>query len=627
MNEHAGPSARPSFCSALLAWLLFLVAGCAQDPTEVVVTVFSDLPCGTSTVAAVAIGVPGELGDRSVSGTSTTCNADGSRGVVVLVPKGRSDAEFAVEVRISADRSVSIDDCVAANGYRNCIVARRILSFLPERAVHLRVDLRNPCISTACSQRTTCVAQGTSKSCLEAQIDVNKCAGECDEKTVIVQHPKSVIVPDGPSEACAVNPCDANGTCHVVAGEATCTCQAGYEHVAVGDPFCTDIDECQSDALNDCGPHATCSNEAGGFSCSCDEGYAGRDGKACQQVECSEACAVNGACVKGSAAQFACQCDPGFEGDGLICVDRDECAASPAPCASTATCMNTPGGFRCTCLPGYEGDGKTCTDRDECAATVAPCAPEAHCVNVPGSFTCSCGDGYTGDGTTCADVDECLNPASCDPHATCVNLSGSFRCECVKGYTDIAGVCIDDDECSAGPACAASETCTNTPGSFTCQCIQTNQVPTMTSNTLPSGVASSSGNISTGYPPWQAFDGLSSMWISQTYVVPAQLTYEFASATPRILAYEILFANGSSLLTRGPRDWTLQGSNDAGNTGWVTLDQRVGISWPMSMAQRFSVTNPGAYRKYRLNVTDDNDPAPGIIVISIAEFRLFPCAQ
>ena len=632
-------NARWDFRALVVATLLlFLVAGCAKPPTEVVVTVFSDLPCESSSVAAVAVGTPGELGDRILSGTSTTCSPDGSRGDVVVVPKGDQSAEFAIEVRISADPSVDIGDCVAAKGYQNCIVARRILSFLPERTVRLRVDLRNPCVSTACNQATTCVAQGTTKSCHEAQIDVKQCAPECDETTVITQHPDPVELPNPnqpmqPSDPCKPNPCDGHGTCRAVAGQATCSCEAGYAHAATDTLACTDVDECAEGGANDCDPHATCSNTPGGFSCACNEGYAGTDGTSCEQVECDMQCGEFGACVKDSTNQFACRCNNGYTGDGISCTDIDECRAKVPPCSRNAQCANTPGSFTCQCLAGYEGNGTSCTDVDECANHAANCSVGKQCLNTTGSFVCAdCGAGYTSDGTTCSDIDECADhTANCDPLATCVNVTGSFDCRCPMGYTNVAGVCTDVDECKVGTPCAADHTCINTIGSFDCRCnTLSNLVPAMTSDKTPSGTVTSSGDFSDGnYPAYRAFDagGTSAgggMWISQQNKAPALLSYDFGSGTRTLLAYEIFFTNGT-LTQRGPSAWTFEGSNDVTDTGWQKLDQRSGIKWNVSVTQRFSIATPGAYRKYRLNITDDNLDTLPIEVISIGELRLLGC--
>jgi hypothetical protein len=147
------------------------------------------------------------------------------------------------------------------------------------------------------------------------------------------------------------------------------------------------------------------------------------------------------------------------------------------------------------------------------------------------------------------------------------------------------------------------------------------EIPTMTSNTTPSGIASSSSNYSSSYPPWKAFDGNDesaawSRWISG-YNMPEWLAYEFTSKK-YITGYYIL-PEYSSLKDRSPKNWTLQGWN--GST-WVTVDTRnnirIDIEWSAA-GLYFDVQNPGNYNKYRLYVTATN----GSPVISIRMFKLF----
>ena len=47
-----------------------------------------------------------------------------------------------------------------------------------------------------------------------------------------------------------------------------------------------------------------------------------------------------------------------------VCLDVDECIASPSVCDINANCKNTRGSYSCTCKPGFSGDGKTCTGED-----------------------------------------------------------------------------------------------------------------------------------------------------------------------------------------------------------------------------------------------------------------------
>ena len=376
-------------CAVVLAVLA--TTSCAKDPTEVVVTVYSDVPCDA--LAAVAAGPVGELGERPASAVSTVCDPKtGARGALVLVPKADDSGELAVEVRIRTDQGQP-DDCVASNDYKGCIVSRRILNYIPGRTVHMRIDLRNPCLDTPCSQTTTCVAEGLSKACLAAQIDPNQCSGDCTDQDLVTQSGSQL-------DACAEgkNPCADPTRCMATNEGASCVCASGYDHPGGDSLTCVDTDECAVTPAP-CDAHATCKNTAGAFTCTCQPGYEG-DGKTCKLTMCEPACGKHASCEAAGSA-FACKCDAGYSGNGSICTDIDECANGKAGCDPVASCTNTAGSFKCECPEGYSGDGTVCTDIDECALNITVCAANAQCVNSPGSSSCQCLPGFSGDPNAC----------------------------------------------------------------------------------------------------------------------------------------------------------------------------------------------------------------------------------
>ena len=54
----------------------------------------------------------------------------------------------------------------------------------------------------------------------------------------------------------------------------------------------------------------------------------------------------------------------GFPNVVSVCLDVDECTASPSVCDVNANCKNTRGSYSCTCKTGFSGDGKTCRGKD-----------------------------------------------------------------------------------------------------------------------------------------------------------------------------------------------------------------------------------------------------------------------
>jgi hypothetical protein len=153
-----------------------------------------------------------------------------------------------------------------------------------------------------------------------------------------------------------------------------------------------------------------------------------------------------------------------------------------------------------------------------------------------------------------------------------------------------------------------------------CGCAEGNLVPSLSGSSGPNGVVTSSGQISSAYPAFQAFDASSSsMWISEVFETPATIGYAFADGPHTVSRYAIHYVNGS-ILTRAPKNFTLQGFD--GN-GWTVVDGRSNqTGWAGNERREYVVANPGAFSEYRLHVTDDNDPRAGVVVISMGRLEL-----
>ncbi|XXF78810.1 SBBP repeat-containing protein [Myxococcaceae bacterium GXIMD 01537] len=182
----------------------------------------------------------------------------------------------------------------------------------------------------------------------------------------------------------------------------------------------------------------------------------------------------------------------------------------------------------------------------------------------------------------------------------------------------------------AAPGCQGEEpTDTPTPdeSAASTQAVgcEVNQVPVMTSNTAPSGIATRSGVFSASYEAWQAFDNsLTTMWISAVKQTPAWLAYEWTDGPRTISRYALSYNNGS-ILTRAPKSWTFEAWN---GSAWVVLDTRTNeTGWAGHERREYAVASPAPYAKYRLNFTDDNDARTAIEVISLGKVELMGCPQ
>ena len=124
----------------------------------------------------------------------------------------------------------------------------------------------------------------------------------------------------------------------------------------------------------------------------------------------------------------------------------------------------------------------------------------------------------------------------------------------------------------------------------------TDQVPTMSSATAPSGVASASSEQSGTYAAWKAFDkNAASYWFATA--TTGWLKYQYA--TPATITAYSLACDGAGY---GPSGWTFEGSND--NSNWTVLDTRSGYGSTLTTTVvYFYCSNSTAYTYYRLNCT------------------------
>lgn len=146
-------------------------------------------------------------------------------------------------------------------------------------------------------------------------------------------------------------------------------------------------------------------------------------------------------------------------------------------------------------------------------------------------------------------------------------------------------------------------------------------VPVMTGYTTPSGIVSFSGEWSTGYPAWRAFDGVINA-ATVPYLAPSGpfwLSYEFTSAKA-ISSYWIPapaaanFGNGASML-----NWTFEAWN---GSSWIVLDtvtNYLSTNWASGYTSP-NFNNSTPYIKYRINCTAVNAGAP---YATIVELRLY----
>jgi len=122
----------------------------------VTLEVSTDVPCDRWRGALITIARPDELDAKPVRARTSSCEASGRVGSLVLVPSAAGDEAFGVKIVGGVGRDPA--ECVPPAYGPGCIVAKRTLSFVADAALTLPVSLKTACDGVRCGARDTCAA-------------------------------------------------------------------------------------------------------------------------------------------------------------------------------------------------------------------------------------------------------------------------------------------------------------------------------------------------------------------------------------------------------------------------------------------------------------------------------------
>ena len=157
--------------SGIAGAVLVLTAGC-REPTEIVLVISTTLSCDAlETGIAIAAGVDpvrteGAISSHFFSGTSRACGAGGELGTLVVTP-GAGAAAIVVVAGVNGQDTAL---CTPDNHYKDCVVARRSLSFVDHVPLTVPIELTADCLNVPCDARNTCL-KGT---CVDAYVACGK---------------------------------------------------------------------------------------------------------------------------------------------------------------------------------------------------------------------------------------------------------------------------------------------------------------------------------------------------------------------------------------------------------------------------------------------------------------------
>jgi hypothetical protein len=144
-----------------------------RSPTEVTLELSTDT-CGSGYQGtSITVGRADESIEVVAPATVTRqCNGQ-DIGTLVVLPHTSKDEQF--EVKVVTGLDVPVEQCTPP-AYAGCIVARRLMRFIPHDPLELPIELLNVCKNEPCTATTTCVNGG----CVSAVIPN---PSQCDTPT------------------------------------------------------------------------------------------------------------------------------------------------------------------------------------------------------------------------------------------------------------------------------------------------------------------------------------------------------------------------------------------------------------------------------------------------------------
>lgn len=146
----ASPPVRAVLAPAALSFALLA----CRDPTQITFSMSTDVGCAHVTGLALAAGTSSDFDGRPVSTATSTCTGQGELGSIVTVPLDAKDAAMGFKAILGVGRDPT--DC-ATNFGTGCVVARRVLNYIPHTRLALDVPLNTSCLGVACLPTETCV--------------------------------------------------------------------------------------------------------------------------------------------------------------------------------------------------------------------------------------------------------------------------------------------------------------------------------------------------------------------------------------------------------------------------------------------------------------------------------------
>ena len=246
-----------------------------REPTQVMLQVTTDAQCVDVRGTSITVGGSGRIEGKAPAARTEVCSPTGRVGSIAIVPSGDKDDEVAIRVVTGVGKSP--EACVTDGYLGGCIVARRVLRFLPHTPLDLPVHMGIDCLDIPCGATETCFKG----QCVPAKID-------CSESGGCQPLPGDGGAPDAAVDASTDQEAGAGGVGG--SGGATGGTSGGAGQDAAAGSGGTDAGDAAPDALSCTSPQADCNNSvADGCETDLDTDplHCGLCGRDCQGGSCN----------------------------------------------------------------------------------------------------------------------------------------------------------------------------------------------------------------------------------------------------------------------------------------------------------------------------------------------------
>lgn len=145
-----------------------ILAAACREPTEITIAITTDVPCNEVALAggvAIRVGTSTSVESNASSAVvAPDCKA-GVIGTLAIVPSSSVDDQVAIEVAVASRSNPALPfiksvDCDPQNP-GNCIIAKRVLRYIPHTALDLPIHLSLKCAGVKCANPNETCVDGT----------------------------------------------------------------------------------------------------------------------------------------------------------------------------------------------------------------------------------------------------------------------------------------------------------------------------------------------------------------------------------------------------------------------------------------------------------------------------------